>query len=314
MKYEGQICQPPVERSSVNIPVTVGCSYNACLFCDLFRHLKYRELPMEEIEKELRRIHDLGGDPKVVFLGDGDAFYLSADRLLAIAEQIHKYFPSCSQLRMDARIPNVSDKTDSELKALADAGVQCLYIGIESGLDDVMSFMRKDHSSAEAEEQIARLHEAGIEYGAHIMTGVAGAGRCLENAEATAAFLNRTKPWRVVNFSMGLHPHVPLAREIEAERFTPADELEILREEYRLIELLEGPLEYDGLHDVFEFRVKGKLPKDREKMLARTASAIAAQEGGEKRYSWSAPEWRCYLQTPVIFRDQERQIERPPMY
>ncbi len=314
MDYEGQICHPPMERSSVNIPITVGCSYNACKFCDLFRHLKYRALSMEEIEKELARIRGLGGDPKVVFLGDGDAFFLKAEELLAIAEKIHAYFPSCTQLRMDARVPNVTEKTDAELKALAEAGVQCLYLGVESGLDDVLRFMNKDHTVAEAEAQIARLHEAGIEYGAHIMTGVAGAGRGQENAESTAAFLNRTKPWKVVNFSMGLHPNVPLAEEIEAGRFTPSDELEILQEEFRILELLEGPLEYDGLHDVFEFRVRGWLPQDREKMLAHTARAIEAQQGAEKRYSWTSPDWRCYLQTPVIFQDQARQIENPPRY
>ena len=73
MNYEGQICRGPMERSSYMLPVAVGCSYNQCKFCTLFRHLKYRELPMEQIEAELERVRSLGGNPKHVFLGDGNA-------------------------------------------------------------------------------------------------------------------------------------------------------------------------------------------------------------------------------------------------
>ena len=77
MNYEGQICRGPMERSSYMLPVAVGCSYNRCKFCTLFRHLKYRELPMEQIEAELERVRSLGGNPKHVFLGDGNAFGLA---------------------------------------------------------------------------------------------------------------------------------------------------------------------------------------------------------------------------------------------
>ena len=79
MNYEGQICRGPMERSSYMLPVAVGCSYNRCKFCTLFRHLKYRELPMEQIEAELARVRNLGGNPMRVFLGDGNAFGLGTN-------------------------------------------------------------------------------------------------------------------------------------------------------------------------------------------------------------------------------------------
>jgi len=82
MQYEGQICRPPMERASYMLPVAVGCSYNACTFCTLFKHLSYRELPREQIEGELQRVAAAGGDPKTVFLGDGNAFGLSTEQLL----------------------------------------------------------------------------------------------------------------------------------------------------------------------------------------------------------------------------------------
>jgi len=277
MQYEGQICRPPMERASYMLPVAVGCSYNACTFCTLFKHLSYRELPREQIEAELQRVAAAGGDPKTVFLGDGNAFGLATERLLWILERIHHYFPSCQCVNMDATVTNISQKSDGELKALADQGVRGLYLGIETGLDDVLAFMRKDHNLQQAYEQIGRLKAAGLVFNAHMMTGIAGHGRGLENAEATAAFFNRTQPEKVINFSIFHHKRAPLYRDIEAGRFVPADELENLREERRLLELLEVPdLRYDGFHDVaVEQRFRGTLPRDREKLLAQVDKAIA---------------------------------------
>jgi len=283
MQYEGQICRPPMERASYMLPVAVGCSYNACTFCTLFKHLSYRELPREQIEAELQRVAAAGGNPKTVFLGDGNAFGLKTEQLLWILERIHHYFPGCEMVNMDATVTNLSQKSDDELKALYDAGVRNLYLGIESGLEDVLAFMKKDHNLQQAYEQIGRLQKAGMIFNAHMMTGIAGKGRGLENAEATAAFFNRTKPSRVINFSVFHHKRAPLYRDIEAGRYIPADELENLREERRFLELLEVPgLRYDGFHDVvIEQRFRGTFPKDKEKLLVQVDKAIAYWESQE---------------------------------
>lgn len=277
MQYEGQICRPPMERASYMLPVAVGCSYNACTFCTLFKHLHYRELPKEQIEAEMQRVHAAGGNPKTVFLGDGNAFGLDTEHLLWILERIHHYFPGCEAVNMDATVTNLSQKSDEELAALYSAGVRNLYLGIESGLDDVLSFMKKDHNLQQAYEQIGRLQSAGMIFNAHMMTGIAGKGRGIENAEATAEFFNRTKPAKIINFSIFHHKRAPLYRDIEAGRYVPADEQENLREERRLLELLDVPgLRYDGLHDVaVEQRFRGTLPRDREKLLAQVDKAIA---------------------------------------
>ena len=279
MNYEGQICRPPMERASYMLPVAVGCSYNACTFCMLFKHLCYRQLPREQVEQEMRRVYDAGGNPKTVFLGDGNAFCLSTEDLLWILDKIHHYFPGCEAVNMDATVTNLSEKSDAELKALYDAGVRNLYLGIESGLDDVLKFMRKDHDLRQAYTQISRMQEVGLLFNAHMMTGIAGQGRGLENAEATAEFFNRTQPKKVINFSIFHHRSSPLYRDIEAGRYTPADEQENLREERHLIELFDVPgMKYDVFHDVLELRFRGTLPKDREKLLAQVDQAIAHWE------------------------------------
>lgn len=281
MNYEGQICRAPMERASFMLPVMVGCTYNRCKFCDLFKHLTYRELPLKQIEEELKRVQSAGGDPGKVFLGDGNAFSLSPDRLQEILEMLHSYFPSCEAVNMDATVTSILSKSQEDLDRLYKAGVRHLYIGIESGLDDVLTFMEKDHGLGEAYEAIRRLKKAGLIYDAHIMTGVAGHGRGRENAEALAEFFNRTQPRHIVNFSLFLHKDVSLYEEIKNGRFVPADELENLQEERRLLELLEEAQEirYDGLHDFLEIRVRGILPREKEKMLEKLDRAIAEEKG-----------------------------------
>ena len=281
MEYEGQICRAPMERASFMLPVVVGCAYNRCKFCDLFKHLKYRELPLEQIEEELKRVRDIGGNPRRVFLGDGCAFTLSVEKLLSVLDLIHQYFPGCESVNMDATVSSILNKTPKELKTLYENGVRHLYIGIESGLDDVLRFMDKDHGLLEAYEAASQLNRAGLIFDAHIMTGVAGKGRGIENAKALAEFFNRTRPKHVVNFSMFLHRKLALYREIQAGNFAPADELENLKEERYLIGHLEAQdgIIYDGFHDFLEFRVRGRLPEDRETMLGKLDGVIKTNVG-----------------------------------
>ena len=184
-------------------------------------------------------------------------------------------------------------KSDEELAMLYQKGVRHLYIGIESGLDDVLAFMEKDHDMSQAYEAVNKIRLAGMIFDAHIMTGVAGAGRGAENAEALAAFLNSTSPRHVVNFSMFHHKEVPLYQHILDNTFRPADELENLREERRLLELLgtpdvqEGePVIYDGFHDYIQFRVRGRLPVDRTQMLDKLKEAIRQYEHRSPVFSY----------------------------
>ncbi len=294
MDYEGRICRSPMERGAFMLPVAVGCAYNACKFCDLFKDLKYRELPLEQVEAELARVKSLGGNPERVFFGDGNAFGMKTERLLTITDLVHKYFPACHTIKMDATVTNIGQKSEEELKQLADAGIKELYLGIESGLDDVLKFMRKDHSLSGAYDQIDRLHKAGMDYAAHIMTGVAGKGRSLENAEKTAEFLNRTQPCNIVNFSMFVFTYGPLFEDIKAGRFTPATELENLIEERRMLELMNmEQADYEGFHDCIIFRVRGSLPKDKKKMLSSLDKAIKENEEKEQRVAYTAEE--CWI-------------------
>ena len=275
MNYEGRICRAGSEKSSFMLPTAAGCSYNNCLFCGLFKDIRYRELNLSDIKAELDRVKSLGADPRTVYLGDGNAFHQSYDRLCSIISMLHDHFPSVSEIRMDSTIPDIAQKSDAELKELARLGVNRLYIGIETALQDVLTQMKKCHTAEMAIRETDRLHEAGIDYAAHVMFGIAGRGRGEENAKALAAFLNRTRPVLTVNFS--LFPH-ELGEEIKAGRFVRAEEAETLLEDRSFISLIDIPMEYESYHDNYgeatKFHMKGHLPKDKERFTRRLDSVL----------------------------------------
>ena len=290
MIYEGQICRGPMERSSFMLPVAVGCSYNRCRFCNLFKHLKYRQLPMEQVEEEILRVQALGGDPETVFLGDGNAFGLETGHLLEIAGKIRRSFPSCRSINMDATVTNIRLKSDEELRALAAAGVGHLYLGIESGLDDVLGTMEKDHTLEQAYEQIQRLRAAGLIYDAHIMTGIAGRGRGLENAEATAEFFNRTRPERIINFSLFLMAGTPLYEDAKAGRFFSGQRAGESGGGAEACSLWSGRASAWSTMDfttVSPSRCRGRLPGEKEKMLGKLDGAIKVWKEKEPVFAWA---------------------------
>lgn len=275
MDYEGVICRPPMELGAFLLPVAVGCTHNQCTFCNFYKKIPFRIIPLDEVEAELARAASARNRPRSILLGDGNPFVLSTDRLLTILDMIRRYFPQMPPVRMDATIGNVAAKSDEELAALAQAGVRELYIGIECGVDETLAKLKKGHTLQQAREQLSRLHQAGIDYGAHLMLGTGGAGMGKETAIKTAAFLNETRPKDAINVEMFFHRSTELYQQMKAGLFQRAPALESLEEERLLIENIQVPLNYDGFHCWKEFHVWGPLPEKREAMLAKLDQAIA---------------------------------------
>ena len=275
MDYEGRICRSPFERGAFMLPVMVGCTHNKCKFCGLFKHLKFRVLPVEQVEAEILRVVEKGGNPETVFLGDGNAFCLPAESLLKIADLIRKNFPATKHINMDATVQNILAKTDDELKALADAGVYNLYVGIECGLEDVLEFMNKGNTLAEAKEAVSRLKAAGMTYSAHMMSGIAGQGRGEENARALAEFFNETQPLNICNFDLGMHRSVELWDDYKNGTYQVSSAAERFAEEKLLIELIEpaSEMHYDAVFEAPPLRFIGTLPQDKEKLVTQFVSA-----------------------------------------
>ena len=268
MHYTGTIYRPPFEARSLLLQVTTGCSHNRCSFCTMYRDEPFRVEPLEQIEEDLVEARQYVPNVTRVFLENGDPFALSADRLEQIAGMIHAYLPKVETIAMYASIKNVIGKSDEELRRLRNLGINELNIGVESGLDETLSYMNKGYTAAQAKYELNRLKSAGIDYGANIILGCAGPERRHENAAATAALLNETKPYLIFTGTIHSDPGCPLYEDMQSGRFVESTFGEYLDEEEELLERLDLTDCYlFGLHPSNIVTMHGNLPEDKAAML-----------------------------------------------
>jgi radical SAM superfamily enzyme YgiQ (UPF0313 family) len=275
MRYEGTTYRPPPEADTPLLQVTVGCAHNQCTFCDMYRDVTFRRIPLDQIEADLQELRGIYPNAKRLFLVNGDAFVLKTSTLKAIAEKIKHIFPECRTVSMYASIGNIMSKSDRELAELCNLGINDLYVGVESGWDRVLEHINKGHTVAEAREQLARLDKAGIRHIDNLMLGVAGIGNGLDNARLTAEFLNQTRPSLIWVGTLAIFEGTELHTEMAQGSFIPATELEILEEEKALIHAIElNNVRFYGVHPTNTVRISGRLPQDKQKMIAAIDDGI----------------------------------------
>jgi len=275
MHYEGTTYRPPPEADSLLLQVTVGCAHNQCNFCDMYRDVTFRRILMDQIEADLQEARAIYPKAERIFLVNGDSFVLRTKYLKEIAGRIKKVFPECRTISMYASIRNIKAKSDGELTELKNLGINDLYVGVESGWDQVLSHINKGHTVAEARYQLNRLHHTGINHIANLMLGVAGIGNGLENASFTAVFLNQTHPSLIWVGTLAVFEGTELHAEMERGLFIQATEIEILEEEKALIDAIElENVPFYGVHPTNTVRISGRLTKDKQKMLAQIDDGI----------------------------------------
>lgn len=275
MHYTGTIWRPPYEAASLLLEVTAGCTHHKCKFCTLYDDLpfKFRMSPMEDIESDLKEAAQVIKLPKGysyerTFLTGANPFVLKYERLMEIADLIHKYMPSSKTIGGFARITDVKLKTDEELKALHAAGYDGLTIGIETADNDALHFMNKGYLAADIVTQCKRLDQAEIHYSFFYLTSISGTGRGEAGAKATADVCNQLHPTEVGANMLTIYPESELYQEIQKGNWHEEGELEKYREVRTLIEHLKIPTIFAALGASNAFQLQGVLPKDREKLLA----------------------------------------------
>ncbi len=279
MTYNGTIYRPPVEAHTFLLPVTEGCSHNSCTFCNMYQDVPFRMLSLSEVEEYLREVKQnygrYSGRIRRVYLVGADPFALSAGRLMERIALIKKYLPNAKTITMYARTDNIASKSDEELKALKEAGVDDLYIGVECGLNDVLEKLNKGYSADETKAQCLRLNAVGIRHCDLLMLGTAGKGRGFECARATAALENEIKPSKILINTMSAFVGTPLDEDIKSGAFIPAGEKENLEEEREFLAGLELPDCYFwALHPLDSVKVDGILRDEKQRMLDALAWSI----------------------------------------
>ncbi|MDR2487671.1 MAG: radical SAM protein, partial [Clostridiales Family XIII bacterium] len=162
MRYEGNIFRPPSEAYSLIVQVTIGCAHNDCTFCSMFKDKQFRVRDVAEVLADLDAARKTYRTVGRIFLADGDALVLKNEALLKIFDHIRAQFPECGRVSVYGSPQDVLRKSPEELAELRDAGLGMVYLGAESGSDEVLRKVKKGASAAQITEAIRKVEDAGI--------------------------------------------------------------------------------------------------------------------------------------------------------
>ena len=276
MHLTGQTYRPPTEAETAMLEVTVGCSHNKCAFCDMYRKTEFCVAPLWQVEQDLKELAQSGREITRLYLQNGDPFILSADKLLHLARLIRQYLPKVQVLTGYCSIRDLMDKTDEELRALRAAGFNDLYIGIETGYAPAVEMINKGHTLQQAWDTLARVIDAGFDYAALLMGGIAGKGNSKANVEATAALLNAHKPVQVSWISTSVNKGTELEALRDAGKYVCLTEREMLEEEIMLLEALDmrDDCWFFGTHPLNAVAVDGYF-KEKNRIIAEIRAEMA---------------------------------------
>ena len=246
-----------------------GCTHGKCRFCDIYTGIPFEASPMDEIIEDIDEIaRSATALTRRIYLTGGNPFALPNERLFAIFDEVEKRIPTVNGYGGFCRITDIAHKTDAELAALVARGVNDLAIGAESGHDETLAFMQKGQTAADLVEQGRRMREAGMEFTFFYLAGLAGAGKGQANAVASAETFSKARPNTILIVTLTPTKTWPLAEDIAAGRWAPATEVETAEEIRTFIANLDCDAQIISSHDTDVIRFDGKLPADKEKMLA----------------------------------------------
>ncbi|MCC8174139.1 MAG: radical SAM protein [Odoribacter sp.] len=275
LHFTGPIWRPPYESNSVLIQATAGCTHNKCKFCSLYpKDLKFRMSPLDEFESDLLTLKEYGITGGRIFLTGSNPFVINYNRLYAIAEKIKKYIPYYTSIGCFSRITDIATKSVSQLKELRRMGYNGLIIGIETGDDKTLEFMRKGYTAQEALKQCRKLEEANIAYDFIILNGLAGEGNGRRNAEESAKLYNQLHPSIINITSLTIFPESDLYLDMKKGLYVETPELERLEEMSILIEGLQNPVTILANTISNTIPLTGVLPKDKSMMISRLKAAM----------------------------------------
>jgi radical SAM superfamily enzyme YgiQ (UPF0313 family) len=278
MRYEGKLYRPPSEADAFIVQATIGCSWNHCTYCDMYRDKTFRVRDLGETLEDIDRAGAAFGERvEKVFVADGDALVLPMDFWMPILERARARFPRLRRVSSYAMARNVLAKTDDELRALASAGLRTLYIGPESGDDVTLKRIAKGDDAAAHVEAARRAHAAGMELSVIALLGI-GTDRAEEHARATADLVTKMNPAYFAALTVTVVPGTPLAQLRAKGRFEVPAVPDLLRELRTMIDLAR-PTDavFRTNHASNYLPLAGRLPRDRARIVSVIDAALAGR-------------------------------------
>ena len=273
MRYYGAVYRPPSEAYSLIVQVTYGCSHNTCAFCSMYKEKRFALRPLDEVLEDFHIARQTYRHVDKVFLADGDALVRKASELYTILDTIRELFPECQRVTSYASPASIRIRTDEELQTLRAKGLTMVYMGLESGCDEVLKLMRKGHMSDEIVAMGQKVRRNGIALSVTAITGLGGPELLEQHAIETAKAFNAMNPEYIGMLTLMVEPGTPLYDWVHDGSFQLLTQSQVLRETRLLVENLESPGSVYRMNHASNYLVlKGTLNQDKEVML-RTIEA-----------------------------------------
>ena len=283
--YNQPLFRPPSEANSLILQVTLGCSNNECAFCEMYKTKKFTVRKFQEIQKEIDDVADLNLPIRKVFLADGDAFVLSPTRLIEICNEIKTKLTSVQRISAYALPNNINKKTVEELKQLKAAGLEMLYIGIESGDDEVLEMVSKGETFETTQKALLKLKEAGITASVMVLIGLGGRRYSAQHALNSAKLLNIAQPEYASTLVLTFYAGVEKYKASFKGDFQEMSTKELLEELQLFMQNLElNNTVFRSDHASNYLVLKGNLGRDKQQFLTQINDAL----NGNKSLR---PEW-----------------------
>ncbi|MEE9312555.1 MAG: radical SAM protein [Planctomycetota bacterium] len=276
MRYEGKIYRPPSEANSFILQATIGCSWNACTYCDMYNDKKFRLRETSDILADIELAGQMYGDElDKVFVADGDALTMPMEQWLPILDKLNATFPHLRRVSAYAMASNLNEKTDAELAQLKKLGLTQLYIGPESGDDKTLHSIAKGGTLADHVEAAGKAHKAGIKLSVIFLLGAGGVARSEEHALASAKLCSEMDPRFVSLLTLTVVPGTPQDRLQQTGRFELPDMTGLLNEIKTFVQHA-NPTDaiFRTNHASNYLPLAGRLPRDRQKIIAIIEAAL----------------------------------------
>ena len=289
MRYEGSIYRPPSEARSYLLQATIGCSWNQCVYCAMYREKAFRvralEAVLEDIDAAAERY---GPGLDKVFVCDGDALVMPMPHWEQILQRLRERFPNLRRVSCYAMAWNILDKTPEELRRLQALGLSLLYLGPESGDEPTLRRIAKSPLTAlpgdgrhgtpifDAHvEGAAKARAAGLRTSAIFLLGAGGTERSTEHAAGSAKLATAMNPDFLAALTLTVVPGTPLAKRQAREQFQLPDVVGLLRELRTFVgEAKPSDALFRTNHASNHLPLAGRLPQDGPAMAAAIDAAL----------------------------------------
>lgn len=239
MRYEGMVYRPPSEAYSLIIQVTIGCSHNKCTFCSMFKEKRFNIRKVDEIIEDLEMARSHYKTVRRVFLADGDALILKMQDLEKILIKIKELFPECERVSAYATAQDILRKSEIDLKRLRNLGLKILYLGVESGSDEVLKDVKKGSTVSDMVQAGKRAKTAGIKISATIIIGLGGKEKWEINAIETAKLINEIDPEYLGLLTLTVDQGTEMYEKVQRGEIRELEPIEVMMEIRKFVEELK---------------------------------------------------------------------------